>query len=111
MSEHPDASASAPAPAGEAATIVVRDLPERRRYVAMVDDQVAGFVVYALDGTTIDFLHTQVDEAFGGLGVGSAVAKGALEDARDRGLRVDPTCPFIASYLGRHPEYASLVGD
>ncbi len=89
--------------------VTVREVTDRQRYEAVVDGQVAGFVTYDLDDTTIDFLHTQADDAFDGRGVGSALARGALEGARERGLRVVATCPFIRAYLARHPEYASVV--
>ena len=32
-----------------------------------------------------------------------------LDEARSRGLRVVPTCPYVASYIRKHPEYADLV--
>jgi predicted GNAT family acetyltransferase len=44
------------------------------------------------------------------MGVGSRLARGALEDARARGLKVTVVCPFITAYLRRHPgEYEDLV--
>ena len=37
---------------------------------------------------------------------------GALDDIRARGLRLVPFCPFVRSYIRRHPDYADLVvGD
>jgi predicted GNAT family acetyltransferase len=32
----------------------------------------------------------------------------ALEHARARGYRVVPSCPFVAAYVQRHPEYHDL---
>jgi len=38
------------------------------------------------------------------------VARHALDDVRERGsLRVVPQCPFIRSWIEKHPEYADLV--
>ena len=54
-------------------------------------------------------VHTEVDDKFEGHGVGSRLASASLEDARLRGLKVEPMCPFIAAYLKRHLEYADLV--
>jgi predicted GNAT family acetyltransferase len=34
---------------------------------------------------------------------------GALEDVRRRGLEVVPLCPFVRSYLERHPDDADLI--
>jgi predicted GNAT family acetyltransferase len=39
----------------------------------------------------------------------SALARRALDDARGDGVRVDPQCGFVASYIERHPEYADLT--
>jgi predicted GNAT family acetyltransferase len=32
-----------------------------------------------------------------------------LGDLRDAGLSLKPSCPFVKSYVERHPEYADLV--
>jgi len=39
----------------------------------------------------------------------ATLARGALDSARERGLAVVPSCPFVASYITKHPEYADLV--
>lgn len=89
--------------------VQVRDVPDRSRYQATVDGGVAGVAVYQLRGGAIVFAHTEVDGAFEGHGVGGALARAALDDARARGLRVVPLCPFIRSWLDKHPDYADLV--
>ena len=79
----------------------------RHRYEAIVDGQVAGFLRYtAKPGQTI-LVHTEVDPAFEGRGIGSAIARYALEDVRARGDEVVVQCPFVAAYVKRHPEYAA----
>ncbi|HEX7775877.1 MAG TPA: GNAT family N-acetyltransferase, partial [Parvibaculum sp.] len=52
---------------------------------------------------------TVVPEELGGKGVGSRLAKGALDAVRAEGLKVVPQCPFIAAYIKKHPEYQPLV--
>jgi predicted GNAT family acetyltransferase len=89
--------------------VTVVDAPERSRYEATVDGTVAGFVVYRLRGQRLVLVHTEVEPAFEGKGVGSALAKAALEDIRRRGLVAVVQCPFITAYLRRHPEYADLT--
>ena len=94
------------------AGVVVTDNPERSRYEAAIDGQVAGFAEYTLAGKRIVFTHTEVDEAFEGEGVGSQLARQALDDVRDnRQLEVVPICPFIAGWIKRHPEYAAIVTE
>jgi predicted GNAT family acetyltransferase len=94
-----------------AGEIRVADDPAKHRYEAILDDQVVGVSVYELIGDQIVFLHTEVDSGLEGLGVGSRLAKGALDDVRRRGLKVVARCPFIAGWLKRHPDYADLLAN
>ena len=62
----------------------VRDNPDRHRYELEVDGHVA-FAEYGLTAGVITFIHTEVPKELGGKGVGSTLARGALEDVRRRG--------------------------
>ena len=80
------------------------------RYVAKVDGSIAGSAYYDLSGALIVFTHTEVEPVWEGEGVGSALARGALDDVRADGTRlVVARCPFIASWIERHPEYRDLL--
>ena len=86
--------------------------PDARRYAAYIDGALAGFTEYVLEEepARIVFVHTEVGDAFGGKGVGSAIARGALDDVRATGeRRVVPQCPFIRGWIEKHPAYADLV--
>ena len=74
------------------------------RYVISVDGVDAGFSMFGQRDGIITFRHTEVDPAFEGQGLGSTLAREALDDARARGLQIKALCPFIAAYLKRHPE-------
>jgi len=90
----------------------VEDNSEQSRYEIRTDagpGAPAGFAYYELRPGQIVFTHTEVDPAFEGHGIGSALAARALDDARRRGLVVVPRCPFIRAYITRHPEYADLL--
>jgi uncharacterized protein len=93
----------------ETKDVTVRDNAEQSRYEASDESGVvAGFAEYEdLDGVRV-FTHTEVDDAFESQGVGSALARGALDDVRARGLQMRPKCPFIRKYVEKHPEYADL---
>ena len=65
-----------------AGEIRVADDPAKHRYEAILDDQVVGVSVYELLDDRIVFLHTEVDSGLEGMGVGSRLAKGALDDVR-----------------------------
>lgn len=73
------------------------------------DGVVAGFAAYVREPGRVIFTHTEVDPAFEGRGVGSALAAGALDQVRGSGDRVVPLCPFIKAYIARHPDYQDLT--
>ena len=99
---------SCPVASGDMATEVL-DVPTRSRYEVTVDGELAGFSEYRdTEGARV-FTHTEVFDAYEGKGVGSALARGALDDVRARGRRLVALCPFIAAFLERHDEYADLV--
>ncbi|MBL7496609.1 N-acetyltransferase [Frankia sp. CNm7] len=87
----------------------VTDVPERRRFELEIDGTIAGFVTYSTYPGIIAFNHTETDPAFAGQGVGGDLAREALDAARARNLTVWPRCPFIRSWIERHPDYADLV--
>jgi predicted GNAT family acetyltransferase len=90
--------------------LVVRDNPEELRYEALRDGRLVGLIRYRIEPGVVVLVHTEVDEAVEGTGVGSQLVRGALDDLRARGLRLVPVCPFVAAYLRRHPEDADLLG-
>ena len=89
--------------------ITVRDDPANSRYEVLVDGESGGGAYYELRGEHVVFTHTEVDPKWAGKGVGSALARGALDDVRATGRRAVPRCPFIAGYIAKHSEYADLV--
>jgi predicted GNAT family acetyltransferase len=92
--------------------VVVSDQPDESRYVARVGPESAGYAAYRRHLGTVVFTHTVVEPAFEGHGVGSALARYALDDARGRGLEIVVTCPFITAWIRKHADYADLAqGD
>jgi predicted GNAT family acetyltransferase len=90
-------------------SVTVEDNPMVTRYEARINGALAGISEYELTPDTIIFLHTVVAQKYEGQGVGGAIARYALDDARARGLNVRALCPFIRSWLGRHHEYSDLI--
>jgi predicted GNAT family acetyltransferase len=92
-----------------APTPVVTDVPDQHRYEVRLDGELAGFAVYHRRGGRIYLVHTEVDPAFEGKGIGSALARGVLDAERAKGEPVVPLCPFMRGYIDRHPDDADLV--
>ena len=57
----------------------------------------------------IDLVHTYVPESARGHGAAEALALAAFDYARERKLRVVPSCPFIKTWLTGHPELLGQV--
>ena len=93
--------------------VQVSDNPAQHRYEAVVDGALAGFAAYRLPGAdVIVFTHTEVDPEHEGQGVAGALARGALDDVRERGeRRVVALCPYISAWIARHPDYQALLAS
>jgi predicted GNAT family acetyltransferase len=89
-------------------TLAIRHEPEARRFVADVGGKNAYLTYRDLDGRVLELDHTYVPREFRGGGIASQLTVHALEYARERGYRIVPSCPFVAAYLERHPEYREL---
>ena len=60
-------------------------------------------------GDVLMLHHTEVPEALAGQGVAAALVQAALAWARAEGLKVRPTCSYVAAYMRRHPETQDLL--
>ena len=82
---------------------------DARQFELVVDKHKAKVSYVMLSPTSIIFTHTMVPFSMKGQGIASAMAKHVLDYARENNLNVIPQCPFIRSYIERHPEYDDLV--
>jgi predicted GNAT family acetyltransferase len=90
--------------------VEVHDNRDESRFEASVDGELAGISAYLRAGSTITFIHTEVDDAFEGKGVGSALVRQSLDQVRERaGLRVAARCPFVRAWLRKHADYQDLT--
>jgi predicted GNAT family acetyltransferase len=88
---------------------LAKDEPHHR-YIGSVEGQVVAFTAYIPRTDLVVITHTETDPSFEGQGVASQLVHWALDDVRARGLRVLPQCPFVRTYIQRHPdEYGDLV--
>jgi uncharacterized protein len=92
-----------------AMTANVRDNPDEARFEILEDGQLAGFVVYAIDGAVVDLVHTETVPGFEGRGLAGQLVQQILGEIRRRGQQVRPSCPYVRGYLARHPEEVDLV--
>lgn len=84
---------------------------EKQRFEVVSGSQVSKLDYRMPDEDTIDLVHTEVPEDLAGQGIGSALVTTALNYAKDNDLKVIPSCPFVASYIERHPKWKELVTE
>ena len=89
-------------------TSAVSHDPARCRFEIRTDAG-TGLLTYLRRGDVLEMMHTEVPDESEGKGYGATLAAAALDFARSEGATVIPSCPFVAAYIERHPDYADLV--
>jgi len=88
----------------------VRHNKQTQQFEMALEEGKTAFIQYEEESEGILALaHTEVPEEYEGQGIGSALLKGAFQILQAENLKIVPTCPFVAAYVRRHPEYQSLV--
>jgi predicted GNAT family acetyltransferase len=82
---------------------------ERKRFVRQLSGGEAYLAYSADDDGTLDLQHTVVPEAERGRGVGESLVRAAVDHARNEGVRIIPTCPFVQAWLDDNPEGKDVV--
>lgn len=95
----------------EVEEIEVRHEPENDRFVADLDDRVATLDYSRVDERTLDYERTFVPGELREHGIGSHLVERALDYARDHGLRVVASCPFVEEFIEDRPEYQDLLAE
>jgi hypothetical protein len=90
-------------PGYEMSDLKIKNDAVSNRFEVLVSGKLA-FLDYRIDGHTTFLLYVEVPPAEQGRGIAGRLSRAALEYARDNGLKVVPRCPFIATYVRRHPE-------
>ena len=87
----------------------VIDNKNQKRFEIHIDDQVAfeeyDFFTTSTGEEGIEYKHTFVPESLSGQGIAGYLVKTILDNAAAKNLRVKPTCPYVKSYIDKHPEY------
>lgn len=88
--------------------IAVRMNEDAKRFEAQIGQHLA-VIEYLKGPHRIIFTHTEVPPELEGQGIGSQLAKYALDWAVDNNLKIQPMCPFVRAYVLRHKEYKPYV--
>lgn len=86
----------------------ITDNKQQSRYELPVEGGTAVLQYMERDGA-LYLTHTEVPPELEGQGIGGRIVRHALDEAKRRGMKVTPQCPFVRAYVERHPEYKPLV--
>jgi predicted GNAT family acetyltransferase len=86
----------------------VRDNRSQNRFELDAGGETA-VAYYLRKPGVITLTHTEVPAALSGQGIGSKLARGALELVRVEGAKVIARCPFISAFIAKHPEFQDLL--
>lgn len=87
----------------------VRRNEQRSRYELVEGDAILGVADYRERADAVVMPHTEIRPDRRGQGLGDVLVGGALEDLRQRGATIVPTCWFVAQFIDEHPDYSDLV--
>ena len=77
--------------------------PDKSRFFVRLPDGEAELFYQPFSDDVLDLQHTEIPASGRGQGVGDALVRAALTYARERGMRVIATCPYVQLWLRRHP--------
>jgi predicted GNAT family acetyltransferase len=91
-------------------SITVAREADKHRYELRDGEDVIGVLTYRLpDDQHVDLVHTEVDEAYGGRGLAGKLVAFAIADISAQGRRIIPHCPYVQSWLKKHPGYGDIT--
>ena len=79
------------------------------RYVIVMDGHEAEMTFSRAGENIIIIDHTGVPEALSGRGVGAALVLTAVEEAREKGFKIVPLCPFAKAQFEKHEEWKDVL--
>lgn len=88
--------------------VKIKENTEKKRFEVEVENKIA-LIEYIRAEDKMYLTHTEVPTELEGKGIASSMAKQVLQQIKDENLKLVPLCPFIASYIKRHPEWKEIL--
>ena len=89
--------------------IKLEDSGSKGRYVVVVDGHEAEMTFSRVNLHHIIVDHTGVPDALKGQGVGVMLAEHVIAEARAKGFKITPLCPFLAAQFRKHPDWVDVL--
>ncbi|WP_148613500.1 GNAT family N-acetyltransferase [Nocardioides rubriscoriae] len=90
-------------------SVEITENPAEHRFEIRYGDRLAGFTVYEVEDAGYAFMHTEIEPDLEGHGLASRLVRVAMDAMTERGVAVLPFCPYVASWLTKHPDHLDLV--
>ncbi len=87
---------------------IFKDNTEKNQFELHIDEKVAR-LEYVKRTDRIYLTHIEVPKALEGQGIAKSLTLQTLETVDQSGLKVIPQCPYVATFIKRHPEWERLV--
>ncbi len=94
-----------------AARISYEDRGHKGRFAARVDglEGEGELTISKVSDVLVIADHTLVPDTLRGMGAGLALAGALIADARAKGYRIVPLCPFVRAQSRKHPEWSDVI--
>lgn len=79
------------------------------QYQAVSDGDVLAVIDFHVNDQVATFTHTGTEPEAQGQGLAGQLTDFALQDLRERGLKVSPKCPFTKRWIDKFDQYADLL--
>jgi len=83
--------------------------PDAHKFFIAADDGESRLSYRPVGDDKLDFRSTFTSPSLRGHGLAGQVVAAGLDHAREHGLKVIPTCPFVGAFVDQHPKYADLL--
>ena len=77
------------------------------RFEMHIDDKTA-FIEYTKEGNTYLLMHTEVPPELEGHGLAKSLVEKTFDWLEKKGAKMTPYCPYIFTYIKRHPEWKRI---
>lgn len=94
-----------------AVRISYTDQGHKGRFAARVEgaEDEGELTISAVSDVLVIADHTFIPDTLRGTGVASALVDALITDARARGYRIIPLCPFVRAQSLKHPEWSDVI--
>lgn len=84
---------------------------EKNRVAAYDEKTCIGKCEYIVKDSIWQLVHTEVDPAYGGQGIARKLVAQVVQEARNKGVKIDPICSYAQKEFHRNPDYQDVGID